>query len=437
MNKPERKYKIIGGHPLRGEITVPGAKNAINKQLVASLLTEEPCVFHNVPRILEIDTVLEMIKEVGTNYEWIGENSLRVHTPKILSSSLSQKYSGVNRIPVLMAGPLLHRSGVIKVPVVGGCNIGPRPVDFHIEGLKRMGVNFEDSEDYFSASASQLVGCDFTLPFPSIGATENIILAACLAKGTTVISNAAIEPEVIDTILVLQKMGARIFIDAGRKIIIEGVSVMNGVTHTVVPDRMEVTSFAFAAIATNGRVKVMGAKHEHIVTLINTVRKMGAEILVEDDGVTFFRKNGNLVAIHLETDVHPGFMTDWQQPLVVTLTQADGASVIHETMYENRFGFTKALNEMGAQISLSNYCLGHKECRYTNKNFLHSAVVVGPTPLAPKNLVIPDLRAGFAYVIAALVAKGESIVSGIYHVERGHENLPERLRAIGANIEFI
>ena len=432
-----KKYIVEGSVPLIGDIAVSVAKNAISKQLIASLLTNEECVFHNVPRLSEIHTVLDMLRELGSIYSWIGPNSLRIQTESLSSTKLSLKHSGVNRLPILFVGVLVARAGTAEVPIVGGCNIGARPIDFHIEGLKRMGVNFSEDTDRVLATCSELTGSFYELPFVSIGATENILLAAVLATGMTVISNAALEPEVIDTILVLQKMGAEIFIDAGRKIIINGVKKLHGVEHSVIPDRMEVASLAVAAIATNGRLKVLNAKQEHVITLLNTIRRMGADFTVESDGIAFYRRDPQLRAVHIETDVHPSFMTDWQQPFVVALTQADGASIIHETIYENRFGFTHTLNEMGANIVLTNHCLGSKPCRFANKNFLHSAIIIGPTTLRSTKLTIPDLRAGFAYMVAALIANGTTELTGLNHLERGHADLPNRLRALGAHITVV
>lgn len=430
-----KQYVIEGSTELRGEIPIWGAKNAISKQLIASLLTKDACVFHNVPRISEIETVLKMLHELGSNYEWISENSLRIQTESIAESRISTRYSGLNRLTILFVGVLVARTGTATVPIVGGCNIGPRPIDYHLDGLRKMGVNFEESSDGSLATCTRLNGCSYELPFVSIGATENLLLAAVLAEGKTVISNAAMEPEIIDTILVLQKMGAEIFVDAGRRIIISGVKELRGVEHSVIPDRMEVASLAIATIATNGMVKVINAKQEHVITLLNSLRRMGADFLVENDGITFFRKERQLRPIHIETDVHPSFMTDWQQPFVVGLTQAVGVSIIHETIYENRFGFTRTLNEMGAVISVTSHCLGSKQCRFSDKNYLHSAVVSGPTKLKALRMDIPDLRAGFAYVVAALIAEGTTTLTGLGHLDRGHPELPRRLRALGAKID--
>lgn len=430
-------YRVVGGNQLEGEVTIRGAKNAVTKQLVASLLTDEPCVLNNVPQLSEVNVTLEMLASIGTNYEWLSDDTLRVHTPTISSNAVEQKYSGVNRIPILLLGPLLNRAREVVIPTLGGCQIGPRPLDFHVQALESLGARIVVNDfDYHATAPEGLKGAIIRLPYPSVGATENVILAACLARGITVIENAAVEPEVIDTILMLQNMGALIQVDVDRRIIIEGVERLRGAHHRVIGDRLEAASFAAAAVATNGRVKVKGVPQEHLITFLNALRKTGGGFRVEPDGIHFFRESATLRAIHLETDVHPGFMTDWQQPFVVMLTQAQGVSIVHETVYENRFGYTKALNAMGATIDLTSACLGHKVCRFQNANHAHSCIVRGATPLQGGAVEIPDLRAGFAYLIAALVAEGESQLSGIHYLERGYADLPAKLQAIGGAVEL-
>ncbi|MDE0451905.1 MAG: UDP-N-acetylglucosamine 1-carboxyvinyltransferase [Gammaproteobacteria bacterium] len=428
-------YRIRGHRPLQGSIRAQAAKNAVTKQLVASLLTREPCRLHDVPDITEIDVVLDMLAEVGTAYDRREDGAVDMATPEITSTSVGERYSGVNRIPVLLIAPLLHRAGIARVPVVGGCNIGERPIDFHIDLLRKMGAEIDEDDEGYTARADRLRGTVLALPYPSVGATENAIFAACLAEGTTVIDNAAVEPEIVDTVLFLQKMGALIQIDTDRKIVIEGVEQLSGASHDPVRDRIEVASFAMAAVATRGRIRIEGADQAAMITFLNTLRKIGGGFEVDAEAITFFRARDRLDPIHIETDVHPGFMTDWQQPMVTLLTQAEGVSVVHETVYEKRFGYTSTLNEMGANITLTKDCLGGKECRFTDRNFPHSAIVQGPTPLAGRQIGIPDLRAGFAYLLAALIADGESTIFGTRFIERGYVNVPGRLASVGADID--
>jgi UDP-N-acetylglucosamine 1-carboxyvinyltransferase len=429
-------YRIEGGSPLVGDVSVGGAKNAIGKLLVASLLTDEPCTFHNVQRIGEIDLILAMLKDIGTEHEWVDANTLRVQTPFVRSNVVSQRYTGLNRAPILMLSPLHHRTGGAIVPTVGGDKIGPRPVNFHLEALREFGAIVEESPDGYTVSGPRLTGTTIELAYPSVGATETAILAATLAQGTSVIHNAAIEPEITDTILFLQKMGALISVEVDRSIVVEGVERLRGATHTVITDRIQTASFGAAAVATNGRVTVHGAQQEHLITFLNTLRRAGGGFEVTDDGITFFRDR-DLGGVYVDTDVHPGFMTDWQQPFVVMLTQASGVSIVHETVYEDRFGYVNALQQMGADIELTTTCLGSKPCRFVNRNHTHSCVIRGPSRLRGIKMEMPDLRAGFAYVIAALVAEGTSEIGGIHYIERGYSDVPEKLRAMGAQLEVV
>ena len=431
----DERWRITGGSPIRGEVRSAGAKNAVTKELVATLLTDEPCTFTNVPRIGEMDATLPMLAQLGTKYEWVDDHTLTPHTPEI-TGQITEEYSGINRIPILFMGPLLNRIGEAEVPLVGGCTIGPRPVDYHVEGLRAMGAEIDISPHRFRATTDRLVGTRHRLPYPSVGATENLILAAVTARGTTVIENAAMEPEVVDLVLFLQKMGANIAVDIDRRIVIQGVERLGGATHRVIEDRIEIASYAAAAVATGGDIEVIGAQQEHLLTFLNALRRVGGNFEVHDRGIRFWAE-GPLIAHHLETDVHPGFMTDWQQPFVVLLTQADGPSVVHETVYENRFGYTSTLARMGANISLTSQCLGSRTCRFANRDFSHSAVITGPTPLQPTDLVIPDLRAGFAYVLAALIAEGTSTLHDIGYLKRGYEDIPGKLGQMGVKVEEL
>jgi UDP-N-acetylglucosamine 1-carboxyvinyltransferase len=431
------RYIVEGGHKLKGTITLQSAKNAISKQLVASVLTDEPCVLENVPHITEVEGVLAMLSELGTVHEWIDDNTLVIQTPDISKNSVPLEYSGFNRIPILMLGPLVHRAGSVTVPIVGGDAIGSRPVDFHVMALKQMGIEIVNDGDSYTASSNLVAGTMIELPYPSVGATENILLTATLAQGVTVIKNAAIEPEIIDTILFLQKMGALIRVDVDRKIIIEGVKKLHGARHRTIIDRIEVASYAALALATNGNITIRNAQQQHMITFLNVLQKVGGGFKVTDEGISFFRARDELLPIHLETDVHPGFMTDWQQPLVVMLTQAEGVSIIHETVYENRFGYTETLCKMGATIDLTNACLGNRPCRYRDHNHLHSAIIRGKTHLQGTKVEIPDLRAGFAYMIGGLVATGETELTNVHYMERGYANIREKLDAIGANFRIV
>lgn len=433
--------KITGGHPLKGSVKAAGAKNAITKMIVASLLSDKKCVFHNVPNILEVDTTLELCREIGMESSWDKPRGiLEVQTQHLKSAYIPQKFSGKNRIPILMIGALLGRTTEdIIVPTTGGCKIGKRPVDFHIHALEKLGATIEYRKmqkegAYFAQAHEGLHGAFISLPYPSVGATENTILAGCRAKGKTILHNAAIEPEIIDLVLFLQKLGVTIHVDTDRKIFIEGTQEFHEAEHTVLTDRIEAASLGMAAISTKGKVFVEGAQQQHMITFLNKLKQINAGFEVKNHGIEFFYKGPLKGGLHLETDVHPGFLTDWQQPFAILLTQAHGASVIHETVYENRFGYLQTLKEMGAEVQLFTECLGNTCCRFASQNYHHSVVIKGPSQLHGKDISIPDLRAGFAYVMAALLAEGESTLRNLYYLDRGYEQIDHKLRLLGADI---
>jgi len=433
--------KIKGGVPLEGRVKVSGAKNSITKLLVASLLSDKKCIFRNVPNIAEVEVTVDLCREIGSEISWDKEAGIiETQTKSLRTSYVPQRFSGSNRIPILMIGALLGRTQEdIIVPTAGGCNIGQRPIDFHISALERLGAiieyrNMKKEGAYFAHAHNGLQGAIINLPYPSVGATENTILAAARARGTTVIKNAATEPEIIDLILFLQKMGIIIFVDVDRTIRIQETHHFNEVDHTVIADRIVSASLGMAAISTKGKVFVEGAQHPHMITFLNKLHEINAGFEVRENGIEFFYKGPMRGGVQIETDVHPGFMTDWQQPFVVLLTQAHGNSVIHETVYENRFGYAHTLKLMGADVELFTQCLGGKTCRFASRNFHHSLIVRGPTPLKGREIAIPDLRAGFAYVMAALLAPEPSIIGGLQFLDRGYEDIVGKLSTLGADI---
>ena len=426
------KLIIKGGNKLSGIVKVKGAKNAIGKMLMASLLTKEEIVLKNVPLNQETDIAIEICRHIGSEIS-INDDTIITRTPKIKNyrvTGLSRR----NRIPILALGPLLHRAGEGEVPMVGGDKIGPRPVNFHTASLEKLGAEVEIKESTIVARAERLKGAVIILPYPSVGATENTILTAVLAEGNTTIKNAAKEPEIVDMIKLLQKMGAIIELGADREIYIEGVKKLHGAEHSLLPDRLEAASFAFMALATDGNILVEGADQNHLITFLNTIRRLGGEYKVEETGIRFFR-GGNLKAVHVETDTYPGFATDWQQPLTVLLTQVKGNSIIHETVYEDRFGYTEDLRRMGAEIDVVTKCLGNLPCRFQGEGYYHSAIIHGPTKLKGVKLEMRDIRAGMAHIIAALIADGESEITGVEHIDRGYENIDGRIKNLGADIQ--
>lgn len=433
------KIRVIGGTPLRGTITVRGAKNLVPKAMVAALLTSQTSVLRNVPLIRDVDVVSDLLKLHGVKVHYDqAEGELHI-TPGVTrlpeSPEQMDKLAGSSRIPILFAGPLLHNLGEAFIPDLGGCHIGSRPVNFHLRVLEDFGARrVQEPAGMHLVAEKGLTAKPVHLPYPSVGATEQTLLTAVMAKGITELTNAAVEPEIMDLIAILQKMGAIISVDTDRTIRIEGVDTLRGYSHTALPDRIEAGSWASAALATRGDIFVRGAQQQSMMSFLNVFRKVGGEFEVTDDGIRFWHPGGELHSMALQTDVHPGFMTDWQQPLVVALTQASGISIVHETVYEDRFGFVEALVEMGASIQTYRECLGGLECRFGQRNFYHSAVIQGPTKLHAANIDVPDLRGGFSHLIAALAADGESTVSGIDIIDRGYENFMAKLEALGANV---
>jgi UDP-N-acetylglucosamine 1-carboxyvinyltransferase len=306
-----------------------------------------------------------------------------------------------------------------------------------MDALRAFGAIVDKSYEGIRITAPDgLHGARIELPYPSVGATEQVLLTAVRAKGTTELRNAAIEPEIMDLIAVLQKMGAIISYEPNRVILIEGVESLRGYDHRAIFDRNEAASWACAALATDGDIFVGGAKQQEMLTFLNVFRKVGGDFDIREDGIRF-RRGGPLKPVVVETDVHPGFMTDWQQPLIVALTQAEGQSVVHETVYENRLGFTQALVQMGADIVVHPHGIDAPDRRVPRRELEQAAVINGPTPLTGADVEVPDLRGGYSYVIAALTAQGESIVRNVGIIRRGYEKFFTKLDALGADFDVI
>jgi len=430
---------VTGGKPLVGRVDIKGAKNLVTKAMVAALLGHTPSVLKDVPKISDVEVVSRLLELHGVIINHNDEGVMSLDPSNVESARMVDidAHAGSSRIPILFCGPLLHRLGEAFIPDLGGCHIGDRPIDFHLEVLRNFGAVIEKLPNGTRMSAPNgLKGAKVALPYPSVGATEQVLLTSVLAEGITELSGAAIEPEIMDLIAILQKMGAVISVDTDRVIRVEGVEKLHGYTHRALFDRNEAASWAAAALATKGDIFVGGARQPEMMTFLNVFRKVGGAFEIEDDGIRFYHPGGELNPVVIETDVHPGFMTDWQQPLVVALTQAKGLSIVHETVYENRFGFTDALNDMGAQIQIYRECLGGTPCRFGQRNFYHSAVISGPTALKAADIRVPDLRGGFSHMVAALAAEGTSHVSNVQLISRGYEHFLDKLAGLGADFSY-
>jgi UDP-N-acetylglucosamine 1-carboxyvinyltransferase len=430
---------IDGGKPLVGRIEVRGAKNLATKAMVAALLAESPSVLKNVPDISDVNVVTGMLEAYGVSVTKQGEGVLRLDPSNVLKAQFHEidALAGSSRIPILFCGPLLHRLGEALIPDLGGCRIGDRPIDFHMDALRAFGAIVDKSYEGIRLTAPNgLTGANIELPYPSVGATEQVLLTAVLARGVTELKNAAIEPEIMDLIAILQKMGAIITVEPNRVIFIEGVDKLEGYEHTALFDRNEAASWASAALATEGDIFVGGARQQELMTFLNIFRKAGGAFEIHEDGIRFFHPGGDLKPVVVETDVHPGFMTDWQQPLIVALTKAHGRSVVHETVYENRFGFTDALIEMGADIVVHADGLESISRRVPRRPLEQAAVITGPTKLHGAEIEIPDLRGGFSHLIAALTAEGRSTVTNVGIISRGYEHFIDKLGDLGADFVY-
>ncbi len=427
-----------GGKPLLGEVEVRGAKNLVTKAMVAALLADSPSVLRSVPNISDVAVVRGLLEAHAVVVSEVSDGDISLDPTNVKSAHFAEidAHAGSSRIPILFCGPLLHQLGEAFIPDLGGCRIGDRPINFHLDALRAFGAELEKSHEGIRLKAPRrLVGARVDLPYPSVGATEQVLLTAVRAQGVTELTNAAIEPEIMDLIAILQKMGAIIVVEPNRTIVIEGVDSLSGFDHTAISDRNETASWAAAALATRGNIYVRGAEQKDLMTFLNVYRKVGGIFDIDDHGIRFRHPGGAISPVVIETDVHPGFMTDWQQPMVVALTQAEGRSIVHETVYENRFGFTDALVQMGADIQVYKEGIASITRRVPRRPLEQAAVITGPTPLRGADIRVPDLRGGFSHVIAAVTAQGESTVSNIGIISRGYEHLLEKLEGLGVSFE--
>ncbi|HVB06244.1 MAG TPA: UDP-N-acetylglucosamine 1-carboxyvinyltransferase [Acidimicrobiales bacterium] len=431
---PNRAWAIHPNGPLSGEIAVAGSKNVVTKLMVAALLGDGPTEVLNAPCVGDVEITAAILRAVGAVIE-LGSTMLTVDPAGITDGAVPVRYSGLNRIPILMIGPLLHRLGEAFVPLVGGDAIGTRPVDFHLDALRALGAEITVSEAGVTAKASRLHGARIRLPFPSVGATETVLMAAATAEGRTVLENAAIEPEVVELALFLQRMGAGIELQPDRRFVIEGKTHLTGARQRIGGDRIEAFSYLIAGLVTGGSVRVSGCSQARLVTAISTLRRMGAHFEIDDNGIRVHPGELRPTAVH--TSTHPGFMTDWQPALAVLFTQVAGMSLIHETVFEDRLGYVKALTTMGAEIELYDQCLGGEACRFHEHEWLHSAVVHGKTALVGTEIEMPDIRAAFAYVLAAAAASTSSVLSGVDQLERGYDHVVDKFRSLGLVIDEL
>jgi UDP-N-acetylglucosamine 1-carboxyvinyltransferase len=411
---------IHGGRPLRGTVAVSGSKNAALPILMASILTDEPLILQNLPRLRDVRTAIALLERLGATARWLGDHALEIRAAEVCAHEASYDLVKTMRASFVVLGPLLARTGRARVSTPGGCAIGARPVNLHIAGIRTLGAKIQLRNGYVEAHADHLAGARLWLDSPSVGATENIMMAAVRARGCTTIENAAREPEVQDLAQMLVAMGARIEGAGTHVMTIEGVERLHGAEHRVIPDRIEAGSLMIAAAITGGDVVVENAPAPQLDAVIAKLREAGAEVAPFDGGIRVARPQA-LRPLELRTLPYPGFPTDLQAQMMALLTQAGGTSVITETIFENRFMHAPELIRMGADIAMKG----------------PTAVVRGPAHLSGAPVMATDLRASMGLILAGLAAANHTQVSRVYHLDRGYEALDQKLRALGAEIERV
>ncbi|MDO5047732.1 MAG: UDP-N-acetylglucosamine 1-carboxyvinyltransferase [Anaerococcus sp.] len=409
--------------PLKGEVKIDGAKNSALPILAACVLGTEEIILDGVPELKDVEIMVEVLKHLGSKIEYLSKNTLRIDSSGITTCETPYELMDKMRASFVVMGPLLSRFSKAYTKAPGGCNIGARPIDLHLKGFNALGAESKIDYDEIAIEAKDgLVGNEIYLDFPSVGATQNIMMAASLAKGETVIENAAKEPEIVDLASFLSKMGAKIKGAGTSTITIEGVEKLTGTRHTIIPDRIEAATYMLAAAMTGGEVKITNVIGSHIRPVIAKLIEIGAEVMEnEEEDIIFIKADKKLKSTNIQTLPYPGFPTDVQAQFMALLTVSDGESRIQETVFENRFMHVAELSKMGAVIATSG----------------NRATIAGVNKLHGADVRATDLRAGAALVMAGLVAEGETKISDIYHIERGYSNLVEKLSKLGAKIKKI
>lgn len=432
-------FIIKGGKPLFGSVRLGGAKNASFKLMIASLLTKGESRLLNFSHIKDVDITRDILHDLGAQTYTAGERTLFISGKELNKDTIPSKYGMLSRASTMFLGPLLTRFGHAVVPFPGGDAIGKRPIDRHLMGLEALGAKIHDHDGVLEASVKgRLKGATYKFEKNTHTGTETLLMAAVCAKGKTILENAALEPEIDDLIVFLNHMGAKIQRKNGRVIEIHGVDELHPAIHRIMPDRNEAVSYACAAIATKGDIIVENARAEHLKAFLQKLDEMGAGYEVGSYGIRFYYK-GKLQAVQVETQPHPGFMTDWQPLFAVLLTQAEGKSIIHETVSENRFQYVGGLRSLGSQIRLFSPDVKNVDKTYNfayhpSDSLMHAAEVSGITKLHGTEFDVPDLRAGATMVLGALVATGTTKITNVSQIDRGYEELDTRLRSLGAQI---
>nr|WP_315023087.1 UDP-N-acetylglucosamine 1-carboxyvinyltransferase [uncultured Aminipila sp.] len=413
------KYLVQKSGPLNGEVTISGSKNAVLPIMAAAILSGEACELTEVPALRDVDVMCKLLRSLGSKVkEQYSENKLEIETKDVITDEAPYELVKKMRASILVMGPLLARTGKARIALPGGCAIGARPIDLHLKGFQALGAQIIEGHGYVEAVADKLIGNNVYLDFPSVGATENIMMAAVLAEGITILENVAEEPEIVDLANFLNRMGARIKGAGTDTIKIEGVSSLHGAKHSVIPDRIETGTFMVAAAITRGNVLIRNVVPDHVKPIIAKLKECGAAVEITDEGMIVRGDIAPLAATDVKTLPYPGFPTDMQSQFMSLLATVKGSSIVIETVFENRYMHVGELNRMGANIKIEG----------------RSAVIQGEKLLQGAQVISTDLRAGAALVLAGLTAEGTTEISEIYHIERGYEKFVEKFRGIGATI---
>lgn len=436
------KFVIEGGRALRGEVDLAGAKNSGFKLMIASLLSEEKSQIKGFSKIGDVFSTAKIVEELGGKVSFKQNHLLEVDGRGIEKFQFSIKTGRLSRASTYFVGPLLYRFGKALIPIPGGCKIGQRPLDRHLLGFEALGAKVKEKNKFYEITAKRLKGTKYRFVKNTHGGTDVMIIASVLAEGETLLENAAQEPEVDDLISFLNSMGAKIKRLKGRRILIQGVEKLGGASYEMMSDRNEAVTFACAALITQGDVMVKRADPQVLQAFLEKLNAINGGFEIRKGGIRFFYQKP-LQATRVTTVVYPGFMTDWQGVWTTLMTQAEGVSIVHETIFENRFGFVPDLVKMGAKIELFNPRVRNSEEVYDfnwkddRPEYRHAARIFGPTPLQSSRFEISDIRAGATLVLAALIAQGKTELSGVEHVDRGYEDLDGRLRQLGARIKRV
>ncbi len=424
---------------MRGVVRLGGAKNAAYKLMIASIMADSKSRLLNLPEIADVEMVSEIIEELGGRVWTAGPKTIFIDPLDIRDIAIDARHGEISRASTLFIGPLLAKFGQAKVPLPGGDKIGKRPLGRHLEGLEQLGVEWTHEDDFLTLRTNGLTGTNYKFKKNTHTGTETLIMAAVMAQGKTVLENAAQEPEVDNLIDFLNKMGARIRRRAFRVIEIEGVDHLQGAIHKVMPDRNEAVSYACGAIATQGDIIVENADHRNLTSFLEKLDEIGAGYEVDDYGIRFYYHRP-LKAADVTTEIHPGFMTDWQPLWATLIAHAHGRSIIHESVMQNRFQYIDILKKMGADIKPIEVDVAHPE-KFYNFNWedsqqtdIHAVEINGPTEFKGGEFKVPDLRAGATTLLAAISGEGETVLTDVEQIDRGYENIDTKLRSLGANI---